>query len=106
MRARVLMDPDACLTWQVRGWLDELIDDVELDLTPPPPLSTYEVDRLRTIVTNKQFLLMLAQGELASAVSACKSAALQASLRCDVEKAGRELEEAQRDLESAHASRC
>ena len=96
----------ACALWQVRGWLDELIDDIELDLTPPPPLSTYEVDRLSTIVTNKQLLLMLAQGELASAVSACKSAALQASLRCDVEKAGRELEEAQRDLESAHASRC
>ena len=108
MPARVLTR--ACAMCQVAGWLYNLIDTLvdeheDTDLTPPWPLSNYEVDRLRNIVTIKQFFLALARDSLANGVSAGKSAALQTALRGDVEKAERELEEAQRELDLAHAVR-
>ena len=83
--------------WQVHDWLMDLIGE----LLEPPPLSQFEVDRLGTIVKNKQFFLALAQGALASGVSEGKSAALQEHLRRDVEKAEREVEEANREVEEA-----
>ena len=83
--------------WQVHDWLMDLIGE----LLEPPPLSQFEVDRLGTIVKNKHFFLALAQGALASEVSAGKSAALQEHLRRDVEKAEREVEEANREVEEA-----
>ena len=87
-----------CAVWQVRAWLEEQLDELEFNLTPPPPLSHYEMDRLHSVVKINQFLLAQAKGELASAVSA---GTLQAALRSDVDMAERKLEEAERTFDSA-----
>jgi len=85
---------------EVRSWLYEQIEELEMELAPPV-YSEYELTRLRTIVGNNQILLKLAEDQLVRARANGRSLALLSVFEEDCRKAQSVLDESVRVLQNA-----